>query len=75
MVSICRIRVAYSRTQPLDTHFYSEISDVSSIGKLPLLVVLPGMDGTCKLLENFHSEIGKTCRVLPISYPLDRVMD
>jgi len=38
-------------------------------------VVLPGMDGTCKLLNNFHKEIGQYCRVLAISYPTDRVMD
>lgn len=59
----------------MDSHFYSEISDLSTVRQLPFLVVLPGMDGTCKLLDNFHSEIGKTCRVLPISYPTDRVMD
>ncbi len=59
----------------LSRHFYEQIDDKSLINRLPMLVVLPGMDGTCKLLDNFHSEIGKSCRVLPVSYPTDRVMD
>lgn len=52
-----------------------KIQPAPAVPALPLLVVLPGMDGTCKLLDNFHSEIGKYCDVLAISYPTDRVMD
>jgi pimeloyl-ACP methyl ester carboxylesterase len=44
--------------------------------RLPfLLVVLPGMDGTCDLFAPFLDALGDRDRVLAIAYPRDRTMD
>ena len=39
------------------------------------LVVLPGLDGTGQLFEDFVSALGKDIEVIVVSYPPDKLLD
>jgi pimeloyl-ACP methyl ester carboxylesterase len=44
-------------------------------GQPPLLVLLPGLHGTCGLLRDFMQALGKDWPTLAIDYPRDRFLD
>lgn len=41
----------------------------------PTIVLLPGLDGTCILFEQFAATLSRSFDVLPIAYPTDKVLD
>ena len=43
--------------------------------RLPTLILLPGLHGTCELMQDFARELGGDARVLPVDYPRDKVLD
>ena len=44
-------------------------------GPAPVLVMLPGLHGTCALMQDFAAQLGDRLVPLAIDYPVDRVMD
>ncbi len=38
---------------------------------MPTLLLLPGLDGTGRLLEDFAAAVGDRCRVITVDYPTD----
>lgn len=47
----------------------------TSHARLPKLVLLPGLHGTCALMADFATALGEDARVQAVDYPRDKVLD
>jgi pimeloyl-ACP methyl ester carboxylesterase len=56
-------------------HAGAPLFATTSRSRLPRLVLLPGLHGTCELLQPFVAALGEGVEAQAIDYPRDRVLD
>jgi pimeloyl-ACP methyl ester carboxylesterase len=62
-----------SRTRGTGAHAHARFG--ATVAAPPLLVLLPGLQGTCALMQDFMAALGNDWPTLAIDYPRDRALD